>query len=179
MQSNPNPVLDVVYLDMYTYIMEIADVLQSFYYAKLAPANIVIPSRVDLEDIAKTIIVGFISTIDNYGHLDLIKVEEIMMNPEAGLDILDLCGIPNDPATGNPLGYAIEDWCIWRDTLELFINGRFASILLKVYYSLKANRFITDDVATYDGHLVYIATDYIGYNLRFVHALRLHTAPVY
>ena len=177
MQSNPDPILDVVYLDMYTYIMEIADVLQSFYYAKLAPANIVIPSRVDLEDIAKTIIVGFISTIDNYGHLDLIKVEEIMMNPEAGLDILDLCGIPNDPATGNPLGYAIEDWCIWRDTLELFINGRFASILLKVYYSLKANRFITDDVATYDGHLVYIATDYIGYNLRFVHTLRAYQTP--
>lgn len=177
MQSNPNPILDVVYLDMYTYITEIADVLQSFYYAKLAPANIVIPSRVDLEDIAKTIIVGFISTIDNYGHLDLIKVEEIMMNPEAGLDILDLCGIPNDPATGNPLGYAIEDWCIWRDTLELFINGRFASILLKVYYSLKANRFITDDVATYDGHLVYIATDYIGYNLRFVHTLRAYQTP--
>lgn len=177
MQSNPNPVLDVVYLDMYTYIMEIADVLQSFYYAKLAPANIVIPSRADLEDIAKTIIVGFISTIDNYGHLDLIKVEEIMMNPEAGLDILDLCGIPNDPATGNPLGYAIEDWCIWRDTLELFINGCFASILLKVYYSLKSNRFITDDVATYDGHLVYIATDYIGYNLRFVHTLRAYQAP--
>ena len=85
--------------------------------------------------------------------------------------------IPNDPAIGNPLGYSIEDWCIWRDTLELFINGRFASILLKIYYSLKANRFISDDVDTYEGHLVYIATDYIGYNLRFVHVLRVYQTP--
>ena len=145
MQSNTNPVFDTVYMDMYVYIMEIADVLQSFYHLKLKPANVPIPSRVDLEDISKTIIIGF---------------------------------IPNDPMIGNPLGYAIEDWCIWRDTLELFINGRFASILLKVYYSLKANRFITDNTATFEGHLVYIATDYIGYNLRFVHALRANQAPM-
>ena len=92
MQSNTNPVFDTVYLDMYTYIMEIADVLQSFFYLKLKPANVPIPSRIALEDIAKTIIIGFISAIDTYGQLDVIKVEEIMQDPKAGLDILDLCG---------------------------------------------------------------------------------------